>query len=238
LDKQRWEAPTPIDTVRTEIPPAVASVVQKLMAKRPAERYQTPSELARVLQAMARAGYRGPGAALLALHQRLAGHADLVWSACFSPDGRRVASGGKDGTLLLWNASDGTQLRSMPKHAQEVRAVAFVGETGRLLSASGLTVRLFDTETALELRRFSRHAASAHFDTIIRLWDLASGAELRRFEGHRQMVSSLAFTPDGRWLLSGSQDQTLRLWDVETACELSSVPSQAGGINAVALSAD
>jgi WD40 repeat protein len=52
------------------------------------------------------------------------------------------------------------------------------------------------------------------------------------------MVTSLAFTPDGRWILSGSQDQTVRLWDVETAAELSCIESHAGGINAVAVNRD
>ncbi len=52
------------------------------------------------------------------------------------------------------------------------------------------------------------------------------------------MVSSLAFTRDGRWLLSGSQDQTLRLWDVETACELACVPGHPGGINALDIAPD
>lgn len=52
------------------------------------------------------------------------------------------------------------------------------------------------------------------------------------------MVTSLVFTRDGRWLISGSQDQTVRLWDVETACELSRVPGHTGGINAVDVSPD
>jgi WD40 repeat protein len=47
---------------------------------------------------------------------------------------------------------------------------------------------------------------------MVRLWDLASGREIRCFEGYTAEVWSIAFTPDGRHLLSGAWDGTLRLW--------------------------
>src|SRR5207237_4005718 len=114
-------------------------VVQKLMAKKPADRYQSPGELARVLRAMARTGYRrGPSADVLVERLRIKAHADIVWAACFSADGGRIASAGQDGGLALWEAVEGTQVRVLPRHAQEIRALTFMG-SGRLVSASGLT---------------------------------------------------------------------------------------------------
>jgi hypothetical protein len=47
---------------------------------------------------------------------------------------------------------------------------------------------------------------------VIQLWDLKSGEELRRFKGHQKFVLAVTFSPDGRYALSGSSDQTLRLW--------------------------
>jgi WD40 repeat protein len=47
------------------------------------------------------------------------------------------------------------------------------------------------------------------------LWDLASGAALVRLQGHTSYVWSLAFSPDGKTLVSGSGDFTVRLWDTE-----------------------
>jgi WD40 repeat protein len=54
----------------------------------------------------------------------------------------------------------------------------------------------------------------------IRIWDLATGKELRRIVGHRQGITSLAFSPDGKSLASGGSDQIIRQWDAATGKEL------------------
>src|SRR5262249_34409595 len=61
---------------------------------------------------------------------------------------------------------------------------------------------------------------SAGSDGCLRLWDVATGKELRCFRGHREAVTSVAFSPDGRRALSCSGDGTVRLWDVATGQEL------------------
>jgi hypothetical protein len=53
----------------------------------------------------------------------------------------------------------------------------------------------------------------------VRLWDAATGEELVRLPGHSNYVFSLAFSPDGRTLVSSSGDATPRLWDTEPLCE-------------------
>ena len=49
-------------------------------------------------------------------------------------------------------------------------------------------------------------------DRLVRLWDVATGEELVRLPGHSDYVYSLAFSPDGKTLVSSSGDTTLRLW--------------------------
>jgi glucose repression regulatory protein TUP1 len=55
----------------------------------------------------------------------------------------------------------------------------------------------------------------------VRLWDAVTGEELVRLPGHSDYVYSLAFSPDGKTLVSSSGDTTLRLWDTEPLRERS-----------------
>ena len=56
--------------------------------------------------------------------------------------------------------------------------------------------------------------ATGHEDRVVRLWDPETGKLLHALKGHRHSVRSLAFTPEGRELASGSSDSTILLWDM------------------------
>src|SRR5262249_13180162 len=81
-------------------------------------------------------------------------------------------------------------------------------------------------------------ALSGGFAGTLRLWDPDHALELRRFEGRRAAVLGVALSPDGTRALSASLDRTVRLWDVETGKELRRYEGFASGVTAVAFAPD
>jgi WD40 repeat protein len=65
--------------------------------------------------------------------------------------------------------------------------------------------------------------ASGGEDSKVKIWDSRSGELVHTFHGHTGLVSSLAFSPDGKRLYSGSRDTTVKVWDLT---QLSQVPER------------
>ena len=253
LDKQRWQVPTSVDELRVEIPAAVASVVRKLLAKKPADRFASPAELAHTLDELVRSGFSDTGTARLAIRvrRRLPGHTDSVSAAAFAPDGGRAVSGGKDRVVLLWDVASGELVRSFAKQTQEIRALALAAQCDRVAWAAGVAVRVAEVATGLEVRRLGGHTdavravaftadgvrlVSASEDRTVRLWDLHTGREIQRMLRHRAGVTCCAVEAGAARALSGSRDQTLRLWDLRNGQELGVMTPSAGTVLDVALS--
>ena len=62
----------------------------------------------------------------------------------------------------------------------------------------------------------------------MKIWDSATGKELFALKGHAGRVASVAFSPDGQRLASGSRDQTVKIWDSATGKELFALKGHAG----------
>jgi WD40 repeat protein len=75
-------------------------------------------------------------------------------------------------------------------------------------------------------------------DLTVRIWDATTKKETRRFEGHLRPVTSIAWSPDGRLVLSGSLDGTARIWSLETGKEVRMLAGHATPVQTVAFSPD
>ncbi|HKZ02612.1 MAG TPA: hypothetical protein VJ180_10250, partial [Pyrinomonadaceae bacterium] len=72
----------------------------------------------------------------------------------------------------------------------------------------------------------------------IKVWDPQSGSEITSLPGHGNFVGSLAFSPDGQRLASGSFDSTIKLWDLTTGRELSTLKGHSGSVTALDFTPD
>lgn len=164
---------------------------------------------------------------------RYYGEAEAV---VFSPDGARIVSANRDGTLMIWDASTGEVLDTLEGHSGQVKACAFSPDGGRIVSASkDNTLKIWDASSGHELHTLDGHKhfvqacafspdgtsiVSGSSDHMIKLWDARTGEELGNMEGHTDGVIAVAFSPDGTRIVSASKDNTLKLWDAYTDLEM------------------
>jgi WD40 repeat protein len=187
-------------------------------------------------------------------------HGGAVYSVAFSPDGKYVLSGSGDHTARVWEAATGKEVARMT-HDGEVYSVAFSPDGRYVVSGSeDNTVRTWEAETGKEVARMthdegvysvafspdSKYVVSGGCDAIgsnrfcttgsARIWDANTGTEVARMI-HKTVVSTVAFSSDGKYVASGSYDDTACVWEAATGKKVACM-SHNDGVLAVVFSPD
>ncbi|KAJ2584303.1 general transcription repressor [Coemansia sp. RSA 1836] len=144
-----------------------------------------------------------------------------VTSVAFSPSGKIVAAASLDKMIRLWDAASGQPLQRVDGHKDSVYAVAFSPDGQSLLSGS--------------------------LDKSLRLWDMGrygpqGGARdivqcRATLNGHKDFVLSVAYSPDGNWIVSGSKDRGVQFWDSRTQQTQCMLQGHKNSVISVAMSA-
>lgn len=169
------------------------------------------------------------------VEKTLRGHADVVRSLAFSPDGNILAAAGglpgAGGEVKFWNLATGQCERTIIGHVDSIYGVAWRKDGKQLATVSyDKTVKLWDMTNPAPTADLKEHAeavfgvaesasgkyfATAGADKSIRVWDAATGKRLYTLAGHTDMITALAAHPTNDVIASASADKTVRVWNLK-----------------------
>mmetsp|Transcript_13549 Transcript_13549/g.22300 ORF Transcript_13549/g.22300 Transcript_13549/m.22300 type:complete len:1133 (+) Transcript_13549:101-3499(+) len=189
----------------------------------------------------------------------LEGHTSFVWAVAVSPDGQRVASAGWEGLIKIWDPYTGLEVSTLKGHTSNVRAIAFSSDGRRLASGGGdVMLKIWDVQSGQELHsvikahrdviwglRFSPDSSSlvyqlttASEDHNLKVWDVSTQGcvQVERLRGHTQWVRACAYSQDGKFMASASDDDTVIIWDARSWVQVTVLTGHESAVKSVAFS--
>ncbi|GAB1520371.1 hypothetical protein RhiTH_003446 [Rhizoctonia solani] len=190
----------------------------------------------------------------------LKGHASTVSSVDFSPDGTRIVSGSRDGSIRVWDVETGQLvLGPLQGHSDWINSVQYSPDETCIASCSyDGTIRTWDAttgETRLVIEPPEEHRSSIHpiryspdgahivaglSNGKLYVWQASIGAlVLGPLQAHTHAVLSVDYSPDGTHIISGSDDKTVHIWNAVNGHAVPGPPmEQNTGIRSVKYSPD
>ncbi|MBT3295204.1 MAG: protein kinase [Verrucomicrobia bacterium] len=171
--------------------------------------------------------------------------------ASLSPDGRHVLTASDGGTTRIWDAQTGGMLRALSGHGGAITWAAYSPDGGRIVTAGYDGLRVWDADSGkrpITIRVDKQVSRIAEFSPDgrlllmagdgVRIWDAVSGDDVGHFDKHTDHVTTLAFSRDGQYVITGSRDMTARLWSLPGCEEKLTLKGAGSAVSAVAFSPD
>lgn len=177
-------------------------------------------------------------------------HDDFVVAVAFSPDGSKLATGGYDPEIRIWDTRTWQVVGTIPR---SVLAMDWVGDRIALAVKGQPDAEVWNGTSLTLEHTLSGHAETVHAialssdaawvatgskDHTARLWNAETGEEAGMFAGHKGVVLAVTFTSDGARLATGSSDKTARLWDVATQEPIRQLAGHADWVDSIAFRPD
>ncbi len=154
-----------------------------------------------------------------------------TWAAAYSPDGQSIATATQSGSVLLWNAEDGSLLSTIEGLPGPATQIAFRPDGSPfVVPPSGGPPIVVPPSGGQRLLVVSQSVAA--------ICDLAERKVIAQLKSHEGQIRAAVFSPDGRFVVTGSDDKTAVLWDAETGKMLSLYKGHTDAVRLVAISPD
>lgn len=159
-----------------------------------------------------------------------------------------IASASHDKTIRLWNRQHGREYETVRGHSKKVHRIQFVAD--KLISCSyDHTIRIWDLNSKKQIAIFDCDAVPADIfarstqqilactaqNKKIRVWNVVTGKTICTLRGHNRKINVLHFSDDGKYVFSGSEDESVRVWDIEKAKQINLL-AHTRGVTALAYS--
>ncbi|MHA2245772.1 MAG: serine hydrolase [Candidatus Hodarchaeales archaeon] len=196
----------------------------------------------------------------------LTGHGWRVREVIFSPLDHIIASGSSDGSIHLWNLTDGKVLHTLSRHHYGVIALDF-SPSGKILASGGIDnkINLWNVTSGEHLKTWSLYPHGIidlkwspdgnsmvigggewmvddkignQQDKLLQIMNVTTGKVIKSLVGHTDAVHSVAFSKDGSKIISGSWDKTIKLWNTSNGTEIRSFGNHTDKVTSITFSND
>ena len=179
-------------------------------------------------------------------------HKGPVYSLAVHPEGSIIATGAEDKHIYLWEISSGEIIKTYEGHLHPPKYLEFSSDGRYLISAAATEIRIWDL-TKDTWRGYKKHVthvynvafnkdASRFLSTSLKpnfiLWDREESQVIHEFEGHSKSTLVAAWSPDNKWIASGSGDQNIRIWDATSMETVHIISAHGGNIYSLHFSPD